>query len=152
MTIYLVRHAKAGSRSAWDGPDDQRPLSKNGRRQTAAVTKALASTGVTRIITSPYVRCSETVEPLAEKLGIPIDLSNALAEGASIVDALELVDKYADEDTVFCSHGDVIGDLLEHCESRGITLDGDRLEKASTWILDFEAGQVIRARYVPAPK
>jgi 8-oxo-dGTP diphosphatase len=151
MTIYLVRHAKAGSRSAWDGPDDQRPLSKNGRRQTDALTAALADSAVTRIITSPYVRCFQTVEPLAERLGIPIDRSDALAEGAPTADAVELLDKYADEDTVFCSHGDVIGDLLEHCASQGVDLGGDRLEKASTWVLDFDAGRIMSARYLPAP-
>ena len=151
MTMYLVRHAKAGSRSGWDGPDDQRPLSKNGRRQTATLTDALADSGVTRVITSPYVRCSQTVDPLAERLGIPLERSDALAEGAGITDALELVEKYADEHTVLCSHGDVIGLLLHHCETLGITLDGDRLEKGSTWVLDFADGIIVAARYVPPP-
>jgi len=152
MTIYLVRHAKAGSRSAWDGPDDQRPLSKNGRRQTDAITKALADSAVTRIITSPYVRCCQTVEPLAQRLRIPMDLSDALAEGAAVTDAVELLEKYSDEHTVFCSHGDVIGDLLEHCEAQGVVLDGARLEKASRWVIDFTAGRVVSARYIPAPR
>jgi len=152
MTIYLVRHAKAGSRSGYDGPDEERPLSKNGRRQTAALTEALADSGVTRVITSPYVRCSQTVQPLAERLGIPFELSDALAEGAGVIDALELVEKYADEQTVLCSHGDVIGDLLDHCKHLGITLDGDRLEKGSTWVLDFADGVIAGARYVPPPE
>ena len=163
MTIYLVRHAKAGSRSRWDGPDEQRPLSKNGRRQTAAVTDALVDSGVTRIITSPFVRCSQTVEPLAERLGIPLEPSDALAEGAGITDALELVEKYADEHTVLCSHGDVIGDLLHHYEQLGITLDGDPLErtkskpwtwteKGSMWVLELESRRIVGTRYVPPPK
>lgn len=152
MTIYLVRHAKAGSRSDWDGPDEQRPLSKNGRRQTAALTEALAGIGVARVITSPYLRCSQTVEPLAHRIGLALELSEALAEGADVTDALELVEKYADEGAVLCSHGDVIGDLLHHFEQRGVTLDGDKLEKGSTWILDFVDGSVAGARYVPPPK
>jgi len=151
MTIYLVRHAKAGSRSGWDGPDEQRPLSKNGRRQTAALTDELADSGVTRVITSPYLRCSQTVEPLAERLGIPLELSDALAEGAGLTDALELVEKYADEHTVLCSHGDVIGDLLHHYEQLGITIDGDRLEKGSTWVLDFADDIILTARYISPP-
>jgi 8-oxo-dGTP diphosphatase len=152
MTIYLVRHAKAGSRSGWNGPDHQRPLSKNGRHQTEAITNALADSGVTRIITSPYVRCTQTVEPLAARLGLGVDVADALAEGSARSDAIELVEKFADEDTVFCSHGDVIGDLLAYCETLGVALDGDGFEKASTWILDFDAGQITGARYVPAPK
>jgi len=152
MTIYLVRHAKAGSRSGYDGPDEERPLSKNGRRQTAVLTEALVDSGVTRVITSPYVRCSQTVQPLAERLGIPFELSDALAEGAGVIDALELVEKYADEQTVLCSHGDVIGDLLDHCKHLGIALDDDRLEKGSTWVLDFADGVIAGARYLPPPE
>ncbi|MCJ7438580.1 MAG: histidine phosphatase family protein [Acidimicrobiia bacterium] len=151
MTIYLMRHAKAGSRSGWDGADEQRPLSKSGRRQTSALTEALADASITRIYSSPYVRCVQTVEPLAERLGIPLDLSDGLAEGAGLTDALELVEKYADEETVLCSHGDVIGDLLHHYEQRGVALDGDKLEKGSTWILDFADGVIVTARYVPPP-
>jgi phosphohistidine phosphatase SixA len=152
MTIYLVRHAKAGSRSGWDGPDDQRPLSKNGRRQTAALATALADSGITRILTSPYVRCAQTVEPLATRLGVSLDFADALAEGAPAADSLELVEKFSDENVVLCSHGDVIGDLLHHCESLGIAIENERLEKASTWILEFESGRIVGTRYVPPPK
>jgi 8-oxo-dGTP diphosphatase len=149
MTIYLVRHAKAGSRSGWDGPDEQRPLSKSGRRQTAAITDVLADAAITRIYSSPYVRCVQTVEELGRRLGIPVDLSDALAEGAAIDDGVALVEKVSDDDAVLCSHGDVIGNLLQHCSSLGVPLVGDRLEKASTWVLDVEAGEIIGAHYVP---
>jgi broad specificity phosphatase PhoE len=155
MTIYLVRHAKAGSRSGWEGPDDQRPVSKAGRRQAVALAEALASPPdekpITRIISSPYVRCRQTVEPLGERLLTPVDLAEALAEGSPCAAALVLVDKYADEDVVLCSHGDVIGDLLSHFQHQGVHLDDDKLEKGSTWVLDLEAGAVIAARYVPPP-
>ena len=45
MSIFVVRHAKAGSRHKWDGEDVERPLSEAGRRQTAAITERLASNG-----------------------------------------------------------------------------------------------------------
>ena len=60
-----------GSRSAWDGPDEQRPLSKAGRRQAAALAKLLGDEPIGRIVSSPYVRCRETVAPLAERIGLP---------------------------------------------------------------------------------
>ena len=63
----------------------------------------------------------------------------------------KFVEKYADEHTVLCSHGDVIGYLLHHCETLGITVDGDRLEKGSTWVLDFADSVIVTARYVPPP-
>jgi phosphohistidine phosphatase SixA len=151
VTIYLVRHAKAGSRKAWSGDDALRPLSKAGRTQARAVAKSLADTGITRIVSSPFVRCRETVEPLAHRRGIEVTLSDALAEGASLTDALRLVEKVSDENVALCSHGDVIGELLHQYARAGVHLDDDRLEKASMWVLDAPDGVVRSAHYVPPP-
>lgn len=151
MTIYLVRHAKAGSRSDWSGTDDQRPVSKNGHRQALALAETFAGSGITRIYSSPYVRCVQTIEPLANKVRVPVDLSDALAEGAPIADALALVEKVSGDDALLCSHGDVIGNILARCERLGVRLEGDGLEKASTWVLDIEAGEIIGAQHLPPP-
>src|SRR5205085_3956418 len=97
MTAYLVRHAKAGSRAKWTAPDDLRPLSKPGRRQADALADALGDTGITRIVSSPHVRCRQTVEPLAARCGVQVESSDALAEGASLADALTAFDKVAAE-------------------------------------------------------
>jgi 8-oxo-dGTP diphosphatase len=151
VTIYLVRHARAGSRKAWKGDDALRPLSKAGRTQARALAKARADAGITEIVSSPFVRCRQTVEPLAQSLGLEVTLSDALAEGASLTDALRLVEKFSHENTVLCSHGDVIGELLQHYERAGVELDDNRLEKASVWVLDVRDGVVRGAHYVPPP-
>jgi broad specificity phosphatase PhoE len=158
LNLYLVRHAKAGSRSAWDGRDEERPLSKAGRRQAAALAKLLRDEPVGHIVSSPYVRCRETVAPVAERLGLPVEDADALSEGAPLSEALRLIDKVSDKPTVLCSHGDVIGDLLHHWASQYVRLDaGDDaaprellFPKGSTWVLDVEDGQVVRGRFVPA--
>jgi broad specificity phosphatase PhoE len=151
VSIYLVRHAKAGSRKAWSGDDDLRPLSKAGRTQARAIAKSLVDAGITRIVSSPFVRCRETVEPLAQRIGIEVTLADALAEGASLTDALRLVEKLSDEDVALCSHGDVFGDLLHHYARAGVELGDDRLEKASVWVLDTPDGVVRGAHYLPPP-
>ncbi len=125
MTLYVVRHAKAGSRSAWPASDDLRPLTKPGRRQAEGVADALAGVGITRILSSPYVRCRQTVEPLGERTRLPVDLSDALSEGAAGVDTLALLDKLGDESAALCTHGDVIGELLRYCHHHGVAT-GDR--------------------------
>ena len=65
MTIYFVRHAKAGSRSNWDGEDVDRPLSNNGWHQARLVGAKLAkrspsgtaSTAVTPVsVVVPWLR------------------------------------------------------------------------------------------------
>ena len=158
MKLYLVRHAKAGSRSAWDGPDETRPLSKAGRRQAAALRKLLRDEPIGRVLSSPYVRCRDTVAPLAERLRLPVEDADGLVEGAPLSEALRLVEKVTDKPTVLCTHGDVIGDLLHHFDSQGVRLDADddaapselRFPKGSTWVLDVEDGQVVRGRYLPA--
>lgn len=151
MTVYVVRHAKAGSRRHWKGDDDLRPLSKTGRAQARAVAKRLAGAGVTRIVSSPYVRCRETVEPLAARTGVELELSDALAEGATMAGSLRLLEKCAGDDTVLCTHGDVLGNLLTHASHRGVELGDDRIEKASVWVLELADGEVSSARYEPPP-
>jgi 8-oxo-dGTP diphosphatase len=151
MTLYVVRHGKAGSRSAWTEPDDLRPLIKAGRRQAAVIGDALATTPVRQILSSPYVRCRQTVEPLAERLRLPVDLSDALEEGAPLAETLALVDKIGDDIAVLCTHGDVMGELLSHCVRQGVPVKTDLLQKGSIWVLETEAGTIVDARYVPPP-
>jgi broad specificity phosphatase PhoE len=149
--MYLVRHAKAGSRSAWSGSDDLRPLTKTGRRQADALGELLADRGVTRVISSPYVRCRQTVEPLGQRLRLPVDLADELAEGTPLPEARRLVEKFSHEPTVLCTHGDVIGELLDSIARQGLIRRDVRFEKGSTWVLDFEGDEITDAHYLPPP-
>jgi broad specificity phosphatase PhoE len=152
VKLYLVRHGKAGSRSAWQESDDLRPLSKPGRRQADALADAIGDKKIARVVSSPFVRCRQTVEPLAERARVPVDLCDALAEGASLTDALRLIEKFARESTVLCSHGDVLGLLLQHYQDAGVPLDDDRLEKGSVWVLTVDGdGGVNAATYLAPP-
>ena len=147
----MVRHAKAGSRSAWDGPDTARPLSKAGRRQATGLVGQLADQGVTRIVSSPFVRCTETVAPLAKRLRLAVEPSPSLEEGAPLAEALRLVEKVADKRTVLCTHGDVILELLDHLRRIGLGIAELRMEKGATWVLATRAGEITGARYLPPP-
>jgi phosphohistidine phosphatase SixA len=149
--MFVVRHAKAGSRSAWSGPDDLRPLTKTGRRQADALADLLAERGVARLVSSPYVRCRETIEPLGRRLGLPIDLADELAEGTPLAEARRLIEKCTHEPTVLCSHGDVIGELLDSIARHGLIRRDVRFEKGSTWVLDFQGDEVVDATYLPPP-
>ncbi len=150
-SVFLVRHAKAGSRSAWEGSDEARPLSRAGRRQADGLATVLGDRDVTRILTSPYVRCRETVEPLAADRGLLIEPSDWLAEGSPLSDALRLVEKVADQATVLCTHGDVIGELLDHLGRLGVAPRDPHFEKGSTWVLNTKRGDVTSVSYLPPP-
>jgi 8-oxo-dGTP diphosphatase len=81
VAIYLVRHAKAGNRRDWHGEDDLRPVSPSGQRQADAIADTIADVGVERIVSSPYVRCRQTVDPLAQRLRLPVERAR-LRDGA----------------------------------------------------------------------
>jgi 8-oxo-dGTP diphosphatase len=150
VTIYLVRHAKAGNRRDWKGEDDLRPVSPSGQRQADAIADTLTNVGVERIVSSPYVRCRQTVDPLALRLRLPVELSDALAEGAPVSETVRLIDKFVMETTVLCTHGDIVDNVLEYLRDRGVPLDDHRDEKGSIWVLETSDTEITAGHYLPA--
>jgi 8-oxo-dGTP diphosphatase len=152
VPIYFVRHAKAGSRSEWSGDDELRPLSKNGRRQTIALAKFLSKEPITRILSSPYVRCVQSVEPLAARLGLKVEAVEELAEGQSFEPVLELLATLPDH-SVLCSHGDIIPDSIAALVRRGMVVEGNPdWRKGSIWVLERDDDLIVRARALPPPQ
>jgi 8-oxo-dGTP diphosphatase len=151
--VYLVRHAKARNRLRWTQPDHLRPLTKAGRRQAGALVDLFGEQPFTRLLTSPFVRCVETLEPLAQARGLPLETADALAEGAFASAALELVLETArNGPAAFCTHGDVLMWALDDLAAAGVTLEDPlAYKKGATWILEVEDGAFVRGRYVGPP-
>lgn len=143
MPLYLVRHAKAGNRSKWVGPDQLRPLTKAGREQADRFAAELAEVAVPRILSSPYVRCVQTVEPLARKLGLEVEQVGALAEAGPFEPVLGLLAGLPDL-SVLCSHGDLIPDTLSALLRRGMAVRGEPdFRKGSWWELHRDGEQIV---------
>jgi phosphohistidine phosphatase SixA len=140
MTILLVRHASAGDRKTWKGDDRLRPLDERGRRQAEGLVDLLRGYRPSRMLSSGYVRCRETVEPLARALGLTVEERGELVEGASSADVLSLASRLADDVVGLCTHGDVVAELL-----------GEESKKGSTWILRLEGDALARVEYLPPP-
>ncbi len=152
MTAYLVRHAKAGDRADWEGDDRLRPLSKAGKAQAEDLVEILKDAAIAAIHSSPYLRCVQTVEPLARHLGLRVERETALAEGAGGESVVQLIHRYPGRSVVLCTHGDVIEECLQQLiTERLIPRVRAIAEKGSTWVLEEERGRWIRARYLPAP-
>jgi 8-oxo-dGTP diphosphatase len=152
VTLYLVRHAHALSRGSWQGDDLERPLSPRGRRQVGGLTKMLGDEPVRRVVSSPAVRCVDTVTPLAEMLGLTVKLRDELLEESPMADGIGVVlDVVARRgNSVLCCHGDLIPEVLREMARRRVTLEGgDRWAKGSTWVLETEGDRVVRGRYAP---
>ena len=153
MTIYLVRHARAGDRSAWNANDTLRPLSRAGQAQARGLVDTLAKARFERILSSPYVRCMETVVPLAAARHLAVEPDDALAEGADLEQTLTLVQKHLTSGAVLCSHGDMIPAVLEHLAAGGIDLGSHpRCPKGSTWVVEAKGGsEITGVHYLPPP-
>lgn len=150
-TVLVVRHAHAGDRGRWSGPDHLRPLSERGHDQARLLLETLSPWRIDRVLTSPYVRCVQTVEPLAHKLGVPAEHDDRLAEGASPQAIGSLLLERNAAVAVWCTHGDVIGNLVLGLDDELVA--ERRWEKGSTWVLECDAtGTVTSARYLEPPR
>ena len=145
MTIWLVRHAIAGPRRAWQGRDELRPLEPRGHDQAQRLAEHLADAGVERVVSSPARRCVQTVAPLADATGLEVEVAGALAEGAPAARARAL----ADPGSVLCTHGDVIPAVVRLLVAGGMVVDGDQgCAMASTWEIETDDdGSPVGASY-----
>lgn len=148
---FVVRHAKAGRRSEWSGDDRERPLSKQGWVQAAGVAERLAGERVSGLFASPYLRCVQTLEPLAHRLRTKVVPDERLAEGAAFEDSLALLAD-AGPGAVLCSHGDVIPELMDGLVRRGaeLTTDPD-WRKAALWVLTWDGDGTATIAAEPPP-
>lgn len=150
--MYLVRHAHAGSRSAWSGDDRDRPLSAKGRAQADGLRSRLRDLPIAHLASSPSRRCIETIAPLAAALGLDVEPRIEFLEGADPDTAIDAMLGLAERNPVVSSHGDLIPKVIRRLVAAGMETDtGAISQKGSLWILEVSRGQVVRGRYEPPP-
>jgi 8-oxo-(d)GTP phosphatase len=157
-TVLLVRHAKAGSRAQWEDADELRPLSSNGKAQVPPLRELAALYGVERVYSAPLVRCVETVQPLADDIGVPVVEEELLAErkyeGMADAAARRLTE-IAEQGrvSVLCSQGGVIPDLLSRVAADSELPLPRRVEskKGSVWAVFFAESRLVAADYIRVP-
>ena len=152
MSLFLVRHAKAGKRSQWDTDDSLRPLVAEGVRQAEVIAESIAPLHPAALFSSPYVRCMQTLEPLSRATGLHVAPHDLLAEGVDFSRTVEWMHTLADG-AVMCSHGDVIPEVIDALERRGMEVSGFReSRKGSVWILDRLDGEFVGGHAWPPPR
>ena len=116
--VFLVRHAEKAAQPANDPP-----LTSEGEIRARALAEVLATAGITAIISTPYARTLATVKPLAERLGVAVEIvaisagsaSNplsppeVLARHAQAV--ADVVRKHADEAVLVVGHSNTIAGI-----------------------------------------
>lgn len=151
--VYVVRHAKAGERRLWQHDDLDRPLSKKGWKQSEALARRLGKLEPTALLSSPYVRCIQTLEPLGDQLEMPVRVEERLTEDEPVGPVLDLLAEITDG-TVLCSHGDIIPAMID-----ALRLNGTEIRtpvdwrKASVWVLKRNKQcRIVTATVWPPPK
>jgi 8-oxo-dGTP diphosphatase len=156
-TLMIVRHGTAGTKARYKGDDAKRPLDKRGRAQAESLVGQLLAFGATSVHAAPKVRCFQTVEPLAEELGVTITGEPTLTEEAYADDRraarhrmLEIAK--CDGRPVICTQGKVIPDLIAWwCDRDGVRPDKSRNRKGSTWVLSFAGDKLVAADHIGSP-
>lgn len=156
MPLFLVRHAKAGKRSKWledhDNNDDRkRPLDDKGNLQARALADRLTDFAPTVLLSSPFTRCMQTLQPLGTNISVNVTPDERLAEDNAFEPILELLASCPDN-AVLCSHGDMIPLVIDALERRGMVVTGMRdSRKASVWVLERQDGVIARGHAWPPP-
>jgi phosphohistidine phosphatase SixA len=140
VIVLLVRHGRAGERAEWEGDDRLRPLDDKGWRQARGLVDLLAEYPIERIFSSPYLRCTQTVEPLAAARELPLEEASELAEGMEREDVLRLLRPLDAGCVVICTHGDVVDELI-----------GEGMKKGATEVLELADGRLSRVRHLGRP-
>jgi 8-oxo-dGTP diphosphatase len=139
--LVVVRHAAASSRNDWSSADVERPLSEHGLDQAAALVPVLAAYGVARLVTSPSVRCVQTLQPYADLRGLELrkvdGLSEELFTGRRVRRVLDhLLD--GRQGVAVCTHRPVLPLLLD-----ALGVDTAPLEPADLLVCHLRKGRIV---------
>jgi 8-oxo-(d)GTP phosphatase len=156
-TLLIVRHGTAGSKKRYKGDDRNRPLDKHGRAQAELLVGQLLAFGPTSVYAADRLRCVQTIEPVADELGVEISLEPRLTEEGywrnrdkarrRVLDIAA-----ADGSPVICTQREVIPDLIEWwCDRDRVKPDKSRNGKGSTWVLSMHQGRLIAADHIVSP-
>lgn len=155
MLLYVLRHGIAFERDEWDGDDDSRPLTDDGKSRTREVVKALQKAGkleMDAIWSSPLVRARQTAEIAGKVLGLQVAIVDELASGTALQRLMAAFEKRKPlpEKLMLVGHepdcGEIIGGLA------GREHEDFSLKKAGMALLDgkFEPGG-MKLKWLLAP-
>lgn len=118
VTLGLVRHAKAVSRTQWAGDEATRPLTRLGVRQAMGLVDVLSAFGIERAVSSSWIRCQQTLGPWESVGGGRVEVRDELTEAAVATDPASASAVVAQcvrqtNAVVVCAHRPTIPALLD---------------------------------------
>ena len=144
-TLIVLRHGKAAPRE--DYADDlERPLTPVGVEQARTLVPLLAAYGVRRVVSSPAVRCAQTVEPYAHSISTFLEIDDRLAEDTRAAQVTRSVASLLDrkKPVVLCSHRPTLPWIFD-----AIGTDVHALATGQAIVVHHRKGTVIATEKLP---
>ncbi|MFZ5872015.1 MAG: NUDIX hydrolase [Actinomycetota bacterium] len=147
VPLLVLRHGNAVARDTWTGRDADRPLDDVGLRQAKLLTPLLAAWGPRRLVSSPWARCVDTVQPLADATGLKLRTKGRLSEDGhrrNPAKVARLVGKLLArrEPALVCTHRPVLGTLLGTLAGNASAGVGDEIPRRDPFL---DLGEVLVA-------
>lgn len=114
MKLYFLRHGLADW-PEWDQPDDERPLTKKGKKEMRRVAKYLRALKIkpARILSSPLPRAWQTAEIAAKYLERDLQRENGLGKGFSVARLKKILKRHDGEDVMLVGHEPDMSAVIE---------------------------------------
>ena len=124
--LILLRHAKATPRNDWSGEEAKRPLLPEGKTQAKRLVAILKSFGPKRLVTSPWTRCWQTVEPYAKACDKTLISRSQLTELTSSLSPRKTTKAVQDlfdsqNSALLCSHRPALPTITQTLATRANT-------------------------------
>ncbi|MDO5740268.1 MAG: NUDIX domain-containing protein [Ornithinimicrobium sp.] len=148
--LLVVRHAEAEARGSWEGPDPARPLTAAGQAWAQRLVSTIDAYEPVTVLTSPSVRCWDTIEPYARRRGLTLMPKKGLSE-EGFAQGPNKLSVHADRllasaaPAVICTHGPLLEPLLTLLRKRAAEqLDsGSRRMLARLAKVGLDKGEVL---------
>ncbi len=139
--MLLLRHASADKRLSTPSLDDARELDRTGRREASLLCGSLAGYSIDLIVSSPLVRCLQTVAPLGKALGLDVEVRSELEPRATRRDALRLL-RELPPTALVCTHREVLESVFD---------GAIECEKGGAWVVERRGRSLTPVAYLPPP-
>ena len=135
MYLYFLRHGEADWPN-WKKPDDERPLTKFGKKEVGELAKFLRRLKVCPelIITSPLPRAAQTAEIAADCLNAKLSKNDSLAPGFGTSELRALLNQHRADGLMVVGHEPDFTTVI--CELTGASL---KLSKAGVALVDVDS-------------
>jgi 8-oxo-(d)GTP phosphatase len=154
VSLILLRHAEAAPKGATGDVqgDLRRPLDAAGQRDAARLAGLLGCFAPhARVLSSPAVRCVQTVRPFTEVAGAPLEIDESLqthirgTAGGSRPGPLLRSLVAARQPTIVCLHRENLAEAMTAaCTELGARPPVDpSLPKGSFWVLHTAEGKLV---------